>query len=319
MRISCVTIASVLFAVLLSPLRAQDYPTRPVRIVMTLPPASSPDLTTRIVADLLGKVWGQQVVVENKPGGGGAIGMQAALSSPADGYTLVSTVASSYVVMPVQQNGRLAFDVNADFIPIGLIASEPMLISVSPKLGVGTLAELVTRAKNEPYKLIIGTNPAGSLPHIAARMLVERTGAPMIVAPGTGGTSEAIREIMGGHAHAVIETLQGIRGSVASGDIKPIAMMGHERLASAPEIPAVAETIPNLVVIGWNIIAVSKGTPAHVITRLTSDLAKVVADPQLQSRTQNTPFKPLFGSDLVQFIIADQERFAPVVKELDRP
>src|SRR6201993_4725144 len=149
------SIVALSLVVLVCPLRAQDYPTPPVRIVVTLPPASTPDLNARVVADMLGKIWGQQVVVENKPGGGGAIGMQAALSSPADGYTLVSTVASSYVVMPVQKNGRLAFDVNTDFIPIGLIASEPMLISVSPRLGVGTLAELVTRAKNEPYKLII--------------------------------------------------------------------------------------------------------------------------------------------------------------------
>src|SRR5690242_2656934 len=116
-----VAIGSFLAAISVCTLRAQDYPTRPVRVLVTLPAASGPDLTTRIVADLLGKIWGQQVVVENKPGGGGAIGMQTALSSPRDGYTLLSTAASSYTIMPVQQKGRLAFNVDTDFIPIGLI------------------------------------------------------------------------------------------------------------------------------------------------------------------------------------------------------
>ena len=120
-HIRCLAIAALSLAVFVCSLIAQDYPTRPVRVVVTLPPASGPDLTMRIVADLLGKIWGQQVVIENKPGGGGAIGMQAALSSPRDGYTLLSTAASSYTIMPVQQKGRLAFNVDTDFVPIGLI------------------------------------------------------------------------------------------------------------------------------------------------------------------------------------------------------
>jgi tripartite-type tricarboxylate transporter receptor subunit TctC len=128
-----------------------------------------------------------------------------------------------------------------------------MSISVSPKLGVNTVAELVTRVKANPYKLIIGTT-CRSLPHLAAKMFVERTGAPMIVAPATGGTSEAIREIMGGHTHVVVEAISGIRGAVASGDIKPIATMGDGRQSTAPELPAVVETVRNLIAVGWVIL-----------------------------------------------------------------
>ena len=317
-EVKTLAIVPVLLALLMCPLGAQDYPSRHVRIVMTLPPASSPDLNTRVAADMLGKIWGQQVVVENKPGGGSAIGVQAVLSSPPDGYTLLSTVSSTFTVLPVQQKGRLAFDVNSDLVPIGLIGSEPMMIAVSPKLGVNTLDELVTRAKADPYKLIIGTNPAGSLPHLAAKMLVERTRAPMIVAPATGGTSEAIREIMGGHAHVVIEGLSGLRGALASGDLRTVAMMGNERLPSAPEIPAVVESIPNTIAIGWIVVAVPKGAPANVIMRLSTDLRKVVADPQLTIRAQINPFKPLFGDDLIHFIRDDQDRLAPLVQSLDK-
>jgi len=117
--IRCLSIVALSLAVLVCPLRAQDYPTRPVRIVVTLPPASTPDLGARVVADMLGKIWGQQVVVENKPGGGGAIGVQSVLSGPPDGYTLLSTVSSVFTVLPVQQKGRLAFDVATDLTPIG--------------------------------------------------------------------------------------------------------------------------------------------------------------------------------------------------------
>ena len=316
--IRCLSIVALSLAVLVCPLRAQDYPTRPVRIVVTLPPASTPDLGTRVVADMLGKIWGQQVVVENKPGGGGAIGIQSVLSSPPDGYTLLSTVSSVFTVLPVQQKGRLAFDVATDLTPIALTGSEAMTIAVSPKLGVNTFDELVTRAKADPYKLIVGTNPAGSLPHLAAKMLVERTGAPMIVAPASGGTSEAIREIMGGHAHVVIEGRSGLKGALASGDLRAIAMMGNERLSSVPDVPALVESIPNMVVIGWTVVAVPKGTPAHVITRLSADLRKVVADPQLTVRAQIDPFKPLFGDDLIRFIRDDQDRLAPLVQSLDK-
>jgi tripartite-type tricarboxylate transporter receptor subunit TctC len=154
-------------------------------------------------------MWGQQVIVENRPGGGGVIGVQAVLSAAPDGYTLLHAQASIFTVLPAQMD-KPKFDVDRDLVPIGLTANEPMVFAVSPKLGINTLAELITSAKRNPYKFIIGTNPAGSLPHLAATLFVRLSQAPITVVPSTGGTNEAIREIMGGRVHAVIESLPGL-------------------------------------------------------------------------------------------------------------
>ena len=189
--------------------RAQDhYPSRPVRIIVSTPAASSPDIRARILADELGKTWGRPVVVENRAGGGGLIGAQVVISAEPDGYTLLGASASTFTILPAQSE-KLAIDVNRDLVPVALIASEGMVLAVSPKLGVASLADLIALAKNEPYRIVIGTNPAGSLPHLAARLLARLTNAPITVVPSTGGTNEAIKEIIGGRVHAVIELAAG--------------------------------------------------------------------------------------------------------------
>jgi tripartite-type tricarboxylate transporter receptor subunit TctC len=244
---------------------AQDkYPSRPVRILVTLPAGSGPDIRARIIGDQLSKIWGRQVVVENRPGGGGAIGAQAALTAAADGYTLLAAAASTFTILPVQPN-KPSFDVNRDYIPIGLMSNEGMVLAVSPKLGVNSLAELIARAKAEPHMIIIGTNPAGSLPHLAARLFTSLSKAPITVVPSTGGTNEAVREIMGGRVHAVIESLPGLRGALAAGDVKPLAIMTSERLPSVPDLPLALETVPGLTAVGWVALVAPRGTPDAIV------------------------------------------------------
>jgi tripartite-type tricarboxylate transporter receptor subunit TctC len=200
--------------------RAQDhYPSRPVRIIVSTPAASSPDIRARILADELGKTWGRPVVVENRAGGGGLIGAQVVISAEPDGYTLLGASASTFTILPAQSD-RLAIDVNRDLVPVALIGSEGMVLAVSPKLGVASLAELIALAKTEPYRIIIGTNPAGSLPHLAARLLARLADAPITVVPSSGGTNEAIKEIIGGRVHAVIDSLPALRGATDAGEVK---------------------------------------------------------------------------------------------------
>jgi tripartite-type tricarboxylate transporter receptor subunit TctC len=186
---------------------AQDkYPSRPVKIIQTLPAGTSPDIRARIIAEQLTRMWGQQVVVENRPGGGGAIGVQAVLSAPADGYTLLAAATSTFTILPVQKD-KPPIDVNSDLVPIGITSYEGLVIAVSPKLGVNTLGDLIALAKRDPHKIIIGTNAAGTLPHLAARLLVDLSKAPITVLPyATGGTNQAIADILGGRVHVVIES-----------------------------------------------------------------------------------------------------------------
>jgi tripartite-type tricarboxylate transporter receptor subunit TctC len=245
---------------------AQDkYPSRPVKIIHSLPAGSSPDVAARIVAEQLTKMWGQQVVVENRPGGGGLIGAQAVLAAAPDGYTLLAAPGSTFQILPAQKD-KLPIDVNRDLVPIGLIGQAGLLLAVSPKLGVNSLAELIALAKKEPHTVVIGTNPAGTLPHLAARLLVELSKAPFTVLPySTGGTNEAIRDILGGRVHAVIEARSGLKGALDSGDLKALAIMSGERHEKFPELPAAAETVPGLTAVGFQALVAPKGTPEAII------------------------------------------------------
>jgi tripartite-type tricarboxylate transporter receptor subunit TctC len=296
---------------------AQDkYPSRPVKIINPLPAGSSPDVTVRIVAEQLTKMWGQQVVVENRPGGGGLIGAQAVLAAAPDGYTLLAAPASTFVILPAQKD-KLPVDVNRDLVPIGLTAKGGFLLAVSPKLGVNSLAELIALARKDPHTIVIGTNPAGTLPHLAARLLVELSKAPFTVLPySTGGTNEAIRDILGARVHAVIETRSGLKGALDSGDLKALAIMSGERHEKFPDLPAAAETVPGLTAVGWQALVAPKGTPEAIIDQLREDLLKALQDPHLQTRFEQmgTIFRPMLTTDLIRFIEAEQKLWWSIVK-----
>ena len=296
---------------------AQDkYPSRPVRIIHSLPAGSSPDVRIRIVAEQLTKMWGQQVVVENRPGGGGLIGVQALLAAAPDGYTLLAAPGSTFQILPAQKD-KLPVDVNRDLVPISLTGKAGLLLAVSPKLGVNSLAELIALAKKEPHTIVIGTNPAGSLPHLAGRLLVELSKAPFTVLPyATGGTNEAIRDILGGRVHAVIESRGGLKGVLDAGDLKALAIMSSERDEKFPDLPAAVETVPGLTAVGFQALVAPKGTPEAVIHHLREDLLKALQDPHLQARFEQdgTPFRPMPAADLIRFIEADQKLWWPIVK-----
>jgi tripartite-type tricarboxylate transporter receptor subunit TctC len=293
------------------------YPSQPVRIVLSLPPGSAPDIRVRLIGNELTTIWGRQVVIENRAGAGGVLGVQAVLSAPADGYTLLSSVSSVFTILPAQRD-KLPFDVNRDLVPIALTGSEGMVLAISPKLGVNSLAEFIALAKAQPDKLIIGTNPAGSLPHLAARLFATLTKAAVTVVPySTGGTNEAIREILGGRIHGVIEARSGLNAHFASGDLKALAIMARERVTTAPDLPTAAETIPGLVAVGWSGIFASKRVPDVIVQRLAASIRQVLETPEIKTRLEQTgtPFRPLFTGDFARFIEAEQKLWWPVAKE----
>jgi tripartite-type tricarboxylate transporter receptor subunit TctC len=294
----------------------EPYPGRTVRIVVSAPTASSPDIRARILADELSKGWRQPVVVENRPGGGGIISAQVVASAPADGYTLLAASASIFTILPVQLE-KPPVDVNRDLLPVALIGSEGMLFAVAPKLGVNSLSEFVALAKQRPYELLIGTNPAGSLPHLAARLLVKLTDAPVTVVPSSGGTNDAIKEIIAGRGHAVIDSQPSLRGAIEAGELKVLATMLPQRLSTRPDIPAAVESIPGLTAIGWQAIAVRSGTPSPIVAALTDAIRSAMAKPGTRVRLDQigSPFEPLFGNDVVRFVQREEQLWWPIVKE----
>lgn len=318
--LAATTVAALSAAAALVPSQAsaaEKYPSRPVKIVIPLPAGSGPDIRTRIIAGQLTKMWDQQVVVENRPGAGGLTAVQAVLSSAADGYTLLVAPASIFTILPAQKI-QLPVEVNRDLVPIGLVGNEGLLIAVSPKIGVDTLGELLALANKEPEKIIVGTNPAGTLPHMAARLLVQLSKAPLTVLPyGSGGTNEAIRDILGERIHVVVEGRPGLKGALQSGDLKALAVMAYERQPDAPDLPIAAETVPGLAAMGWLALVAPKGAPASVIQQLVDDLRAAMEAPDVRTKMGHvgTPFRPMFAAELASFIEAEQKLWWPIVKE----
>ena len=299
------------------PVSAQSYPTRPVKMIVLLPAGSSPDIRHRLIAQAFSQFWGQQVIVENRPGGGGLIGTRAALAEDPDGYTMLAALASVYTILPAQ-NEKLPFDVNKDLIPIGLTAYEGLVMACSPKLGVSSLPEFIALSRKNPDRYIIGTNPAGSLPHLAARLFVDLTNTPIAVVPySTGGTNDAIRDIMGGRVHAVIDGWAALRGALDSGDLKALAILSPKTTELLPNLPTALGTVPGFAAIGWQALTVRKGTPEIIVRKLSDDLGKVIGNPQLRKRLLETgaDFEPLYGMELTRFIQDEQKFWLPLAKK----
>jgi tripartite-type tricarboxylate transporter receptor subunit TctC len=296
---------------------AQSYPTRPVKLIVPLPAGSAPDVRHRLIAQALSQLWGQQVVVENRPGGGGLIGTRAALGETPDGYTMLAALASVYTILPAQ-NEKLPFDVNNDMIPIGLTSYEGLVFACSPKLGVSSLPEFIALAKKNPDRYVIGTNPAGSLPHLAAKLFVDLTQTAIAVVPySTGGTNDAIRDIMGERAHAVIEGWAGLRGALEAGNLKALAILSPKPTELLPNLPTALGTVPGFTAIGWQALTLRKGAPEAIVRKLSDDLRKVLDDPQLKTRLLETgpEFQSLYGPELTRFTQDEQKYWLPLAKK----
>jgi tripartite-type tricarboxylate transporter receptor subunit TctC len=286
-------------------------------MIVPLPPGSGPDVRHRLIGQALTQVWGQQVVVENRPGGGGIIGTRAFLGEQPDGHTLFAALASIYMILPAQ-NERLPFDVNNDMVPIGLTAYEGLVMACSSKIGVNSLAEFIALAKRTPDKLVIGTNPVGSLPHITAKLFVDLTQTAVTVVPySTGGTADAIRDILGGRVHAVIDGWASLRGAIDSKDLTPLAILSPKVPALLQHLPVGSATVPGFDSIGWQALTVRRGTPEPIVRILGESLRKVLADPQLQQRLQETgpQFQPMYGAELTRFIEDQQKFWLPLAKK----
>ena len=294
---------------------ADDYPTRPVRIIVSTPAGNGPDVIGRIVADNLTRLWGQQVVILNQPGANGAIAMRAAATSAPDGYTLFLSLFSNYITLP---EWKLPFDVARDFAPIGLVSEQPMLVGVTPTLGVNSLQELIAVAKRRPGEINVGIGtPRGFLPHLTAEWLRKATETHMTIVHYPGA-AQAITDLIARRVHVVIENLSVFEGPMAGGTLKPLAVASDRRWPTLPELPTAAETIPSFVANGWFALAAPPATPPAMARKINDDLRMVLSRPELKQRFlelgSNT--RPMTPDELTSFIRSEQELWRPIVSEI---
>jgi tripartite-type tricarboxylate transporter receptor subunit TctC len=218
------------------PAQAGDYPTRAVRIISDSAPGSAVDVTLRLVADRLGQAWGQQVLAVNQPGGGGSISARAAADAAPDGYTLYMPALSVFLPSPGKA-ANLVPEVPRDFAPIGFVTEQPMFIAAAPSLGVSTLPELITLAKQRPGEISYAVTGVGRLTHLTGELLQYRTGIKLLLVPYSGGPNHALNDIMGGRIPLIIEAYSGLAGAIQAGNLKALAMGAVKRLPDLASRP----------------------------------------------------------------------------------
>jgi tripartite-type tricarboxylate transporter receptor subunit TctC len=296
---------------------AGPYPEKPVTIISDASAGASPDVTTRFVADGLGKKWGQQVVVINRPGANGGIAARAAADAANDGYTLAMPSLSTFVALPnIAPNVPLKLP--RDFLPIGFAADQPMFIAVNPALGITSLSQLIERAKKEPNTITIATTGVGRLTHMTGELLQMRADIKLLTIPYTTGLASAISDVGSGRVSVIIEGYAAIIGAAKAGQVKLVAVASPQRLTEFPELPTVAETIPGFSASGWQVMVAPLGTSDTIIRKVSEDLSGVLSDGELKQKlaTMGTYPRPMNPEQALDFVNAEQAKWAPVLQRI---
>jgi tripartite-type tricarboxylate transporter receptor subunit TctC len=297
---------------------ADDYPLRAVNLIIPVGAGGGPDVIARIVADRLGSIWHRPLVPLNRPGGGGLIALQAAAGIPPDGYTLYMPISSTYCVLP-QTHPHLPLDLATGLVPIGILGEQPMLIAVDPKLGIGSLAELIALAKKRPGEILYGGSPGG-LPNLTGELLQQRAGFTLRFVPYSSA-AKATQDAAAGTVQVAIESMSGLGSLIAGGMLRPLAVASAKRLPNYPNLPTVAEAIPSVGTFearGWFALTVPAGTPDRIVNKINADLRTALADVELHKKfaTLGTYPKPMSLADTAAFIRDEQDLWKPVVRRL---
>jgi tripartite-type tricarboxylate transporter receptor subunit TctC len=296
--------------------QAQPYPSKPVKLITQGAAGSGPDVIARILADELGRLWGQPVVILNHPGAGGSAAARQAASAVADGYTLYMPATSAFVVMP-EMFPNLPFDLDRDFVRIGFVGEQPMVIAASPSLRVNSLPELIALAKTRPGEILYAANALGSLPHLTTERLRSEANIDLRFIPYPGAAA-GLQDLAGGRISVIVEGLGPLLGAIQGGAIRPLAIASGERLLNFRDMPTVAETIPRFVAMGWFALLVPAGTPEVIPGRLTEDLRTVLARQELKQKFERlgTFVRPMSPTETTEFIRQEQAVWRPVVRRL---
>ena len=277
-------IAAALFALALAAAaHAQQYPTKPVKIIVPFPAGQATDLAARIIAEALGKEWGQSVVVENVGGGAGIPGMIQGRGAPPDGYTLLMGTSAVLVVNPAIIE-KLPYDPLNDYVPIGPVFRNPLIIVANDTVPFRNVKELVDFAKKNPGKLNWGYPGAGTTQHLTGELFKQVAGVD-IQGVMYKGSAQTVQDLLGGTIPLSVDGIGPNLPHIRAGKLRAIASTGEQRASQLPDVPTVAEQgYPGFSGEGWGGVVVPKGVPNELVTKISRDLAKVMNDAAVQER-----------------------------------
>jgi tripartite-type tricarboxylate transporter receptor subunit TctC len=309
----CRRLAFLFVAVFSGVVLAQVFPSRNVTLVVPNPPGGAIDIQARIYAQKLQDLWSQPVIVDYKPGAGTLLGMEHVAKSAPDGHTLC-LVVTPLVILPALRE-KMPYDTLKDLAPVTLTGVSSIMIAAAPTLQAGTVAELIALAKKHPGKLTYASPGLGSSMHLAGELLKMEAGIDLLHVPFKGG-AQAYPELMAGRIDLQLDPTFGIYRHVKAGKMKAIAVTSAKRDPSAPEVPAVAETLRGFDVLSINGIVAAGGTPRELARRISADFRKLLREPDTAKRLEELGIEPVGNTpeEFGAFIKSEIERWTRVAK-----
>ncbi|MEN9784602.1 MAG: hypothetical protein RJA24_1945 [Pseudomonadota bacterium] len=285
-KLLCLTFWAISAAAMTAPVvQAQNYPVKPVRIIVPTAPGGGTDLIGRLLAQNLSSQLGQQFIVDNRGGAGTTIGTAAVAKSPADGYTLLLTHSS--LAFNATYYNKLPYDTLKDFAPISLVAEQPFLFAVHPSLPVKTVAQLIALAKKNPGQIAYSSGGAGSGPFMGAELFKQQAQVNILHVPYKGA-GPAFTDLMGGQVQMMIATLSLGMPHATSGRVRALGVTSAKRLGATPQLPTVAESgLPGFEFSAWYGVLAPAGTPAAIMTRLHQAVGKAMAAPETREKFED--------------------------------
>ncbi len=294
---------------------AQSWPSRPVKLIVPGGPGTPADVAARAVSDIVAKKLGQSLVVENRPGAQGVLGMQALVKAESDGYTIGLINLQLAAITAIRKN--LPFNLASDIVPVTQLTNESPILVVRSDLPVGTLAELIAYAKTKPGALTFGTPGAGSPAHLGMELLSRTAGLQLRHVPYRS-IPAALTDLAGGQIDMALAGSAAALTGLASGRIKAIAVSSHKRLEALPQLPTLAEAgLKDLDLRGWTGIVAPAGTPANVVSRLNAEFDAALASPDVVARFKAIGAEGVGGSaaDFGALILRESARWKKVVQQ----
>ena len=310
------------FAALAPPAAAQPaaFPNRPVRLIIDSAPGSANDVIARLVSDKLGEIWGQQTIVVNQPGAGGGIATRGASSSPNDGYTLYMPGGSTFLALAGAPGvaPNLPIEIPRDFMPIGMVALQPMFIAASHELHVSNIRELLDAARQKPGQIGFAASGRGRITHLTMELMQKMGDVQMQLVAYTGGPNQAMTDIIAGRVGVVLDGYASLAGAMRGNSIKALAVASAQRLREFPDLPTVAETLPGFQAGGWNVFLAPLGTPEPVVNKVSADLRKALEDPALRERLAGLGafVQPMSPQELIAFAQSEQKTWRPILEKV---
>ena len=293
---------------------AQQYPTKPVRLIVTYPPGGSSDLMARVFGAKLAEIWGQQVIVESKPGAAGAIGTEYTARQPADGYTFMIGNSGPVAINPLLS--PVPYNVDKDFIPVSQISAGPNVLVVRTDAEFKSLKDIVAHARANPGKLNYGTSGPGSISHLSSEMLKNLAKVQATEVPYKGGVL-AVQDLLGGQINFIFSDTLPAMAHVRAGKLRALCLTGAEKFELLPELPMCKEEIPGLVALNWWGVLFPAGVPKPIVQKLHADTVKTLADPDVKKKfadlgvvaVSSTP--EAFG----RFIKSEMDKYGKLIKD----